>query len=82
MGLMLIANFILIYVPGLIMLGIWIQSVNGTAPGIWNLLFMGFIPFILGDIFKIGGAAALTKAITPKKSFDGEEIGKSRYWIF
>lgn len=81
-GLMLFANFILIYIPGLIMLGIWIQSVTGTTPGIWDLLIMGFIPFIVGDLFKIGGAAALTKAITPKKDINGEEIGKSRYWIF
>ncbi len=82
LGLMLVANFILLYTPGLIQLSIWTQSVTGSAPGIWDLLLMGAIPFVIGDLFKIGGAAALTKAITPKKSINGEEIGNSRYWIF
>lgn len=66
--LMLFANFMLIYIPGLIMLGIWMQSATGTSVGIWNLLLMGLVPFIIGDLFKIGGAAAVTKAITPKNS--------------
>lgn len=79
LGLMLFANFVLIYVPGLLQLGIWTQQVTGTAPGIWHLLLIGFIPFIVGDLFKIGGAAALTKAITPKEAFNGEaDIGDHR----
>lgn len=73
--LMFFANFVLIYLPGLIQLGIWTQSVTGTAPGIWDLLLMGLLPFIIGDMFKIAGAAALTKIITPKKEFNGEKIG-------
>ncbi len=72
LGLMLFANFILIYVPGLIGLGIWIQKTTGSTPGIWNLLLLGFIPFIIGDLFKIAGAAALTKGITPKEAYNGE----------
>ena len=64
--LMLIANFIFIYIPGLIMLGIWAQSTTGVSVGLWNLLLMGAIPFMIGDLFKIGGAAFVTKAITPK----------------
>jgi biotin transport system substrate-specific component len=82
LGLMLFANFALIYIPGLIQLGFWTQSVTGTAPGIWTLLLMGLIPFVIGDLFKIGGAAALTKAITPKKAYNGEEGGHSKYRIF
>ena len=68
LGLMLVANFILIYIPGIVMLGIWTHSATGVSVGIWNLLLMGAIPFIIGDLFKIGGAAAVTKAITPKNS--------------
>lgn len=82
LGLMLFANFILLYTPGLIQLSIWTQSATGSAPGIWELLLMGAIPFIVGDLFKIGGAAALTKLVTPKKDFNGEEIDNSKYWIF
>ena len=68
LGLMLVANFILIYIPGIVMLGIWTHSATGVSVGIWNLLLMGAIPFIIGDLFKIGGAAAVTKAITPKNT--------------
>lgn len=82
LGLMLFANFVLLYTPGLIQLSIWTQSATGSAPGIWELLLMGAIPFIVGDLFKIGGAAALTKLVTPKKDFNGEEIGNSKYRIF
>lgn len=72
LGLMLFANFVLLYTPGLIQLSIWTQSATGVAPGIWELLLMGLIPFIAGDLLKIGGAAALTKLITPKKGLNGE----------
>jgi biotin transport system substrate-specific component len=82
LGLMLFANFVLLYTPGLIQLSIWAQSATGVAPGIWELLLMGAIPFIAGDLLKIGGAAALTKVITPKQGINGEETGDSRNWIF
>jgi len=71
--LMLFANFALIYIPGLIGLGAWLYFANGSMPSLWVLLVMGLIPFIVGDLLKIGGAAALTKAITPKKSFVNEK---------
>ncbi|MDD1774538.1 MAG: biotin transporter BioY [Methanobacterium sp.] len=71
LGLMLFTSFVLIYIPGLIFLAVWSQNVTGVSVGIWQLLLMGAVPFIIGDLFKIGGAAALTKAITPKI---GEEL--------
>ena len=70
--LMLFANFALIYIPGLIGLGAWIYFVKGSMPTIWSLLVMGLIPFIIGDLFKISGAAALTKIISPKEPFNNE----------
>lgn len=81
-GLMLVANFVLLYIPGLIQLSLWTQSVTGVAPGLWQLLLMGVAPFIIGDLLKIGGAAALTKLITPKMSLDGEQLVDSKYWMF
>ena len=66
--LMIFANFALIYIPGLIGLGAWMYYATGSMPTIWSLLVMGLIPFIIGDLFKISGAAALTKAVTPKES--------------
>lgn len=68
--LMLVANFALIYIPGLIGLGAWMYFATGSMPTIWSLLVMGLIPFIIGDLFKISGAAALTKAVTPKESYN------------
>jgi biotin transport system substrate-specific component len=68
LGLMLFANFALIYLPGLLGLGLWMYLVKGSYPSIFTLLSMGLLPFLLGDLVKIGGAAALTKMVTPKIS--------------
>lgn len=67
--LLAFANFILIYVPGVIGLATFMYVTNGTVPGVWTLLAMGVLPFVIGDLIKIGGAAALAKAVTPKDSF-------------
>ncbi|HEX7467428.1 MAG TPA: biotin transporter BioY [Methanobacterium sp.] len=72
LGILMFASFFLIYIPGLIQLSAWLYLVNGTVPGIWSLLVMGLLPFIVGDIVKIGGVAALAKAVIPKESFNGE----------
>ncbi|BDZ70648.1 biotin transporter BioY [Methanobacterium petrolearium] len=69
LGLLSVANFAFIYIPGLLGLGLWMYMVNGSFPTILTLLTMGLFPFILGDLVKIAGAAALTKAITPKKEY-------------
>lgn len=79
--LMLFANFVLIHVPGLLQLGTWLYIVKGTKPALWSLLWMGTIPFIVGDITKIVAAAALAKGITPKESFNGEvDVEKAKKW--
>jgi biotin transport system substrate-specific component len=33
---------------------------------------MGLVPFIAGDIIKIGVAALIVKGVTPKKAFGNE----------
>ncbi len=66
LGLTLIVNFALIYIPGLLGLGLWMYLTQGTFPTFLTLISMGLLPFIIGDLVKIGGVAALTKAITPK----------------
>lgn len=60
-----IANFVFIYVPGLAGLALFLSS-QGMSFGIYDLLMMGLIPFIAGDIVKILGAASLSKAFLPK----------------
>ncbi|MGC9517671.1 MAG: biotin transporter BioY [Methanomicrobiales archaeon] len=82
-GLMSLANFGLIYIPGLIVLGAWMYLVQGTIPSIWMLLTMGVIPFLIGDVVKICGAASLAKAVTPKEAFNKEvDVDKSKNWKF
>lgn len=72
LGLMLLANFVLIYVPGLLLLGLWLKSVGGGPVTFTTLLSMGAIPFIPGDITKAVMAATLARGITPKRAYNGE----------
>ena len=80
--LMLFANFILIYVPGLIWLGQWLKMVPGTpADSFPALLGMGLVPFIAGDITKAVLAAAIARGVTPKQAYNGEvDKGKWASW--
>ena len=61
-----IANFALIYIPGLIGLAIWAYVTQGAVLGIVDLLLMGLVPFIFGDLIKIVGTAGLSKVFLPK----------------
>ena len=61
-----IANFALIYIPGLIGLALWVSLTQGTSIGIVDLLMMGLVPFIIGDIVKILGAASISKVFLQK----------------
>ena len=61
-----IANFALIYIPGLAGLALWSSLTTGTTLGVVDLLMMGLIPFIAGDVVKILGAASVSKAFLPK----------------
>jgi biotin transport system substrate-specific component len=70
--LMVFANFVLIHIPGLIQLALWLQVVKGTLPTLWELLMMGTIPFIIGDLTKIVAAATFATAITPKEDYNYE----------
>jgi biotin transport system substrate-specific component len=72
LGLMLFAGFVLIYVPGLVQLHFWLSLVKGEAVTLSQLLMMGFIPFIAGDVTKAIIAAAITRGVTPKRAYNGE----------
>jgi biotin transport system substrate-specific component len=74
-GLMLIANFILIYGPGLLQLNLWLTNVKGTPVDFGQLLTMGAIPFIAGDITKAAIAALIVRGVTPKKAYGKETDG-------
>lgn len=61
-----IANFALIYIPGLAGLALWYSLTQGATIGLVDLLMMGLVPFIAGDIVKILGAASVSKVFLPK----------------
>ncbi len=73
LGLMLFANFALIYIPGLIWLGVWLNLVGGTPTTIAAVVTMGALPFIAGDILKAVAAAAIARGVTPKTAYNGEQ---------
>lgn len=66
-GLMLVADFVLVFGPGLIQLNLWLNLVKQNGIGIYALLGMGLIPFIAGDFIKVAAAALAAWALTPKK---------------
>jgi biotin transport system substrate-specific component len=70
LALMVTANFILIYVPGLLQLGLWLNAAGGKHVGIYQLLNMGLIPFIIGDLIKVTLVSTLAWGVTPKRRFD------------
>ena len=81
LALMLFANFILIYVPGLFQLGLWLSLVKGEPVAVTTLLGMGVFPFIAGDVTKAVVAAAIARGITPKSAYNGEaDKGKWADW--
>ena len=61
-----IANFALIYIPGLAGLALWYSLTTGATLGVVDLLMMGLVPFIAGDIVKVLGAASVSKVFLPK----------------
>ena len=81
LALMLVANFVLIYAPGLLQLGLWLNLIKGEPVAFTTLLGMGVVPFIAGDITKALIAATIARGITPKSAYNGEaDKGKWSTW--
>ncbi len=72
LGILLFANFVLIYVPGLLQLHLWLNLVNGKSTSFYQVLHLGFYPFIAGDLIKIFAVTGIASAITPKQAFNRE----------
>ena len=77
LGLMLGASLILVYVPGLLQLGLWLNLVKGEPVTPGGLLMMGAVPFIAGDITKAVAAAIIARGITPKTAY-GREVDRGK----
>lgn len=69
LGLMFFANFILIYVPGLLQLHLWLNLIAGKPAGFYQVLNMGLLPFIAGDVIKIIAAASIAWSVIPKQNY-------------
>ncbi len=67
LGLMLFADFVLVFGPGLIQLHLWSNLAGKGTIGFYQLLTMGLIPFIAGDVVKVVAAAGAAWALLPKK---------------
>jgi biotin transport system substrate-specific component len=73
LGLMLFASFVLIYGPGLLQLNVWLSLVKGETTSFGQLLMLGAVPFMAGDVIKVVLAALAARAITPKTAY-GKKI--------
>lgn len=72
LGLMLFANFVLVYGPGLLQLNLWLTFIKGEPAAFGQLLMIGAVPFIAGDVIKVVLAAITARAITPKSGYGKE----------
>jgi biotin transport system substrate-specific component len=63
--IMLFSTFVLIYLPGTIFFYFW----SGASIGLFNLLLICVIPFIIADIIKALFVAIISTCILPKKSY-------------
>jgi biotin transport system substrate-specific component len=80
-GLMLVADFVLVFVPGLIWLGAWLNAAAKPVASLGALLAMGLTPFIAGDIIKVVAAAGIARAATPKRAYNTEtDAQKWKTW--
>jgi len=66
LGLMLFADFVLIYVPGLLQLHLWLNLVRGQTTSLYQVLGMGLFPFVIGDLIKVITAAGIAWLIIPR----------------
>lgn len=70
LGFMSLTHLVVIYLPGLCYLYFWLTLAKGQAVTLANLLWMGAIPFIAGDLIKSAIGALLAAAITPKEDYN------------
>jgi len=68
-GVILFAQLVLVYIPGLIHLALWQNMVTGQPVSILGILWMGYIPFIVGDILKSLVGVAMVKTIIPMEKY-------------
>lgn len=68
-GIMLFSSVVIVYLPGMLNLALWLNMAQGRSVGFGEILWMGAVPFIPGDIIKSFIAALIADLITPKESY-------------
>jgi biotin transport system substrate-specific component len=66
-ALLFFANFALIHLPGLVNLRMWYALAGGSETSFRTLFLAGTLPFVLGDILKVGAAASIGAAMAPAR---------------
>ncbi len=67
-GIMIVCHLVFVYGFGLAYLAIWANAIQGTHKSFNQILWMGCLPFLMGDILKILAASFLSSLLNPKKS--------------
>jgi len=78
LAVLAVANFGVIYGVGLPWLFGWLALVQGATPSVMELLTMGLVPFVAGDVVKLLGAAVVGAAILPTEPYD-EDLEATRH---
>jgi biotin transport system substrate-specific component len=64
-GILMFANFVIIYGLGLIGLGAWMHLIKGSSISFLNLIKLGVAPFIIGDLLKLFFVSIITMFLLP-----------------
>lgn len=67
LGIMIISNLFIVYGFGLAYLAFWLSAIKGSSFDFINLLWMGALPFLLGDLLKILAASFVGNIISHKQ---------------
>lgn len=77
-GLLLVANFVVVYGVGLPWLYGWLALVQGSSPTVVGVLELGLFPFVAGDLLKLLAAAGVGYAVLPKRRVESDEAPATR----
>lgn len=65
-GILMFANFVIIYGLGLIGLGAWLNLIKGSSVSFLDLIELGAAPFVIGDILKLIFVSMVSMLVLPK----------------
>ncbi len=68
-GLIAFSQLVIVYIPGLIQLWFFLKIINKESVSLIQLLWMGYIPFIIGDLIKSLVCSMIAKAALPMENF-------------